>query len=81
MKSEIWDWVTLPSIPSSSSTSTSLDVQTMSTPLADLRQRQKESICLIVSGPDGLVRDVRNVAARLVKEGWNVEVWVEKFGW
>jgi hypothetical protein len=40
-----------------------------------------EKICVVVSGPDGLVRDVRNAAARLVLEGWNVEVFVEKFGW
>jgi len=39
------------------------------------------SVCVIVSGPDPLVRDVRNVIAQLVKEGWNLEAWVEKFGW
>ncbi|KIX02993.1 uncharacterized protein Z518_06543 [Rhinocladiella mackenziei CBS 650.93] len=42
---------------------------------------QKDKICIIVSGPDGLVRDVRNVAAELVQQGWDLEVWVEKFGW
>jgi hypothetical protein len=34
-----------------------------------------------VSGPVGLVRDVRNVAAGCVWEGRGVKVEVEKFGW
>lgn len=78
MKSEIWNWVTSPSVSSSSSVTS---VQSKSISFPDLRQRQREHICLVVSGPDGLVRDVRNIASRLVKEGWHVEVWVEKFGW
>ncbi|OAP63403.1 hypothetical protein AYL99_02630 [Fonsecaea erecta] len=42
----------------------------------------REKICIIVSGPDGLVRDVRNVAADLVRQGgWDIDVWAEKFGW
>lgn len=41
----------------------------------------QDRICFLVSGPDGLVRDVRNAAADLVNEGWNIEVHVEKFGW
>lgn len=45
------------------------------------RARGDDKLCIVVSGPDGLVRDVRNVAARLIHEGWNLEVWVEKFGW
>ncbi|KPI38014.1 Ferric transmembrane component 1 [Cyphellophora attinorum] len=36
---------------------------------------------IVVSGPDSLVRSVRNGAARLVREGYHVEVHVEKFGW
>jgi hypothetical protein len=43
--------------------------------------RKERSICVVVSGPDGMVRDVRNAAAGLVAEGWNIEVHVEKFGW
>ena len=39
------------------------------------------SVCVVVSGPDGMVRDVRNAAAGLIAEGWNIEVHVEKFGW
>jgi len=50
-------------------------------PFKSLRQRKKEKICIVVSGPDGLVRDIRNVVSRLAHEGWNIEVWVEKFGW
>jgi hypothetical protein len=36
---------------------------------------------VVVSGPDGLVRDVRNTCAGLIKKGENVSVQVEKFGW
>ncbi|ORY02921.1 ferric reductase like transmembrane component-domain-containing protein [Clohesyomyces aquaticus] len=36
---------------------------------------------VVVSGPDGLVRDVRNVVAGLVGRGERVSVQVEKFGW
>ena len=39
------------------------------------------SVYAVVSGPDGMVRDVRNAVASLVAEGRNVEVHVEKFGW
>ncbi|KAF2644909.1 hypothetical protein P280DRAFT_183297 [Massarina eburnea CBS 473.64] len=36
---------------------------------------------VVVSGPDGLVRDVRNMCALLVGRGEDVVVQVEKFGW
>lgn len=36
---------------------------------------------VVLSGPDGLNRDVRNACAGLVGEGWDVGVEVEKFGW
>lgn len=36
---------------------------------------------VVVSGPDGLVRDVRNTCAGLVWRGADVDVQVEKFGW
>ena len=42
---------------------------------------KERSICVVVSGPDGMVRDVRSAGADLVAEGWNIEVHVEKFGW
>jgi hypothetical protein len=45
------------------------------------RKGNEDRICVVVSGPDGLVRDVRNAAAKLLLEGWNIEVFVEKFGW
>jgi hypothetical protein len=73
MKSEIFDWVTSPISTELSSTG--------STSSPDFTKRQEERICLIISGPDGLVRDVRNVAAQLLKDGWNIQVYVEKFGW
>ena len=43
--------------------------------------KKADRVCVVVSGPDGLVRDVRNTAARLLREGWDIEVFVEKFGW
>jgi NAD(P)H-flavin reductase len=36
---------------------------------------------VVVSGPEGLVRDVRNVCGRMVAAGVDVSVGVEKFGW
>jgi hypothetical protein len=36
---------------------------------------------VVASGPDSLVRSVRNTCAALVREGRNVNVAVEKFGW
>lgn len=36
---------------------------------------------VVVSGPDGLVRDVRNACAGLIGQGLDVRVQVEKFGW
>jgi len=36
---------------------------------------------VVVSGPDGLVRDVRNICSILIARGNNVNVQVEKFGW
>jgi hypothetical protein len=36
---------------------------------------------VVVSGPDGLVRDVRNTCAGLLKKGVDVKLQVEKFGW
>ncbi|KAF2267938.1 hypothetical protein CC78DRAFT_530363 [Lojkania enalia] len=36
---------------------------------------------VVVSGPDGLVRDVRNICAAMVRRGEDVKMQVEKFGW
>ncbi len=36
---------------------------------------------VVVSGPDGLIRVVRNTCAGLLWEGMDVNVQVEKFGW
>jgi len=36
---------------------------------------------VVVSGTDGMIRDVRNACADLVREGRDVKVVVEKFGW
>lgn len=45
------------------------------------RGKRQENIVVIVSGPSGLVRDVRNAAASLVLAGYNIDVHVEVFGW
>ena len=49
----------------------------------DLQQQidMQHNICVVVSGPDGLVRDVQNTVASLVQGGWKVDIHVEKFGW
>jgi len=47
----------------------------------DQAMGKDKSVCVVVSGPDGMVRDVRNACADLVREGWRVKVHVEKFGW
>jgi NAD(P)H-flavin reductase len=39
------------------------------------------SVGVVVSGPDGLNRSVRNFCAEMVREGLDVCVEVEKFGW
>ncbi|KAI0526405.1 hypothetical protein F5B22DRAFT_156678 [Xylaria bambusicola] len=38
-------------------------------------------IGVVVSGPDGLNRTVRNTCAREVRSGMNIDLRVEKFGW
>jgi hypothetical protein len=40
-----------------------------------------EKTAVVVSGPDGLVRAVRNACADLMAEGVPVKLQVEKFGW
>ena len=40
-----------------------------------------DRLVVIVSGPDGLVRDVRNATASLQSAGYDIAVHVEKFGW
>jgi NAD(P)H-flavin reductase len=46
----------------------------------DLKE-QNDIVSVIVSGPDGLNRTVRNECARMIRKGIKVEVAVEKFGW
>ncbi|KAF2725757.1 hypothetical protein K431DRAFT_280473 [Polychaeton citri CBS 116435] len=43
--------------------------------------KDDRSIGVIVSGPDGLNRTVRNVCAEHVREGHDIDIAVEKFGW
>lgn len=42
---------------------------------------KKQKIGVVVSGPDGLNRTVNNKCAELVREGRDLEVTIEKFGW
>ncbi|EXJ56940.1 hypothetical protein A1O7_07284 [Cladophialophora yegresii CBS 114405] len=95
MKTEIWTWVTSVhgSVPSRFPSSTTPEDAASDPPSFRLAPNTKttmgstpapsrsDKICIIVSGPDGLVRDVRNVAAELVKQGWAIDVHVEKFEW
>ncbi|KIW18519.1 hypothetical protein PV08_02807 [Exophiala spinifera] len=88
VKGEVWNWVTSTSSTRSSS-STLLRATETDSAVLEIRDsvcrtagsKGRDKICIIVSGPDGLVRDVRNVVAQLVQEGWDIYVYVEKFGW
>jgi len=44
-------------------------------------KEQNDIVSVVVSGPDGLNRTVRNECARMIRKGIKVEVAVEKFGW
>ena len=43
--------------------------------------KMSSNIGLVSSGPDGMNRSIRNLAASLVSAGHNVNVEIEKFGW
>jgi hypothetical protein len=38
-------------------------------------------IGVVGSGPDSMGRTVRNTCAEMLRDGWNVGVLIEKFGW
>lgn len=40
-----------------------------------------QEVGIVCSGPDGMNRDVRNLASRLISKGHRINVEVEKFGW
>jgi len=40
-----------------------------------------DSVGIVVCGPDGMIRDVRNTVARLLWKGYNVGLVSEKYGW
>jgi predicted ferric reductase len=42
---------------------------------------EKRKLGIVVCGPNSMVRDTRNAGARLMREGYNVRVVAEKFGW
>jgi len=51
----------------------------------DIVQRRRvgrdDSVGVVVSGPDGMNRGVRNACAEMVGEGLDIGVTIEKFGW
>ncbi|KAI5926528.1 hypothetical protein F4810DRAFT_699624 [Camillea tinctor] len=47
----------------------------------DLTATAQGEIGMVVSGPDGLNRSVRNACATMAKSGANINLRVEKFGW
>ncbi|CAF9930260.1 hypothetical protein IMSHALPRED_008130 [Imshaugia aleurites] len=47
----------------------------------DIKVSSGGKIGVVVSGPDGMNRAVRNACASLLREGRDVSVEVEKFGW
>ncbi|GAB7351452.1 hypothetical protein MBLNU459_g2114t1 [Dothideomycetes sp. NU459] len=49
--------------------------------IASFGHLDKPAVGVVVSGPDGLNRDCRNACARLVGQGVDVHVSIEKFGW
>lgn len=44
-------------------------------------KKERNSVGVVVSGPDGMNRGVRNTCAGLAWEGRDISVCVEKFGW
>ncbi|KAH7382802.1 ferric reductase-like protein transmembrane component [Cadophora sp. MPI-SDFR-AT-0126] len=58
------------------------DLKTMICDLVDSYSGQKgKKTSVVASGPDGMGRLVRNTCAGLVRDGRDVDVAIEKFGW
>ncbi|KAI0540851.1 hypothetical protein GGR58DRAFT_459214 [Xylaria digitata] len=49
--------------------------------ITEITSASLAGISVVVSGPDGLNRTVRNTCAREVRFGINIDLRVEKFGW
>jgi hypothetical protein len=45
------------------------------------RQGNVKKVGVVASGPDSMGRLVRNTCATLVRDGLDVDVTIEKFGW
>ncbi|KAL9114292.1 MAG: hypothetical protein Q9227_001714 [Pyrenula ochraceoflavens] len=43
--------------------------------------KRRSNVGVVVCGPQGMTRDVRNGCAGLVRKGWNVGIEVERFEW
>lgn len=53
----------------------------MKTHKRSMKKQKENRIRVVASGPDGMGRSVRNTCASLVREGRDVGITVEKFGW
>ncbi|KAF1932779.1 uncharacterized protein M421DRAFT_416394 [Didymella exigua CBS 183.55] len=76
---ELQDWGLDVLIPPPTSLAGRPDMRSVVGGWVDAEMRGKTGV--VVSGPDGLVRDVRNTCARKLWQGEDVGVAVEKFGW
>ena len=45
------------------------------------QSNERPNVGVVACGPEGMMRDVRNGCAKMVKNGWDVDVEVERFGW
>ena len=58
------------------------DLKRMISDLVDLHAGQRgKKTSVVASGPDSMGRLVRNTCAGLVRDGKDVDVAIEKFGW
>ncbi|KAI2612712.1 ferric reductase like transmembrane component-domain-containing protein [Hypoxylon fragiforme] len=49
--------------------------------ISNLTTAAEGRVGFVVSGPDGLNRTARNACARMVREGADIQLRIEKFGW
>ncbi|KAI1809925.1 hypothetical protein GGS20DRAFT_569715 [Poronia punctata] len=49
--------------------------------IADIVASSSSNVGIVVSGPDGFNRNVRNACSRAVRNGIDINLRVEKFGW
>ncbi|KAF2997682.1 hypothetical protein E8E13_006179 [Curvularia kusanoi] len=76
---ELQEWGLDVLMPPPTATAGRPDVRRVLSEWVDAEEEGKVGV--VVSGPEGLVRDVRNTCARKIGQGSDVAVAVEKFGW